>query len=34
MTDMGRKAWEDPKKSSKLLVRTPLGHFAGITFWT
>lgn len=29
MTDMGRRAWEDPKKHMKYLVRTPMGHFAG-----
>ncbi|KAL4239785.1 hypothetical protein ACF0H5_000588 [Mactra antiquata] len=28
MTDMGRRAWEDPKKHLKYLVRTPMGHFA------
>ncbi|WAQ96344.1 DCXR-like protein, partial [Mya arenaria] len=28
MTDMGRRAWEDPKKHMKYLVRTPMGHFA------
>ena len=29
MTEMGKKAWEDPKKHMKYLVRTPMGHFAG-----
>lgn len=28
MTDMGKIAWEDPKKHMKYLVRTPMGHFA------
>ncbi|KAL4239784.1 hypothetical protein ACF0H5_000587 [Mactra antiquata] len=28
MTEMGKRAWEDPKKHMKYLVRTPMGHFA------
>lgn len=32
MTDMGRRAWEDPKKHMKYLVRTPMGHFAGTMY--
>jgi L-xylulose reductase len=30
LTDMGRKAWEDPEKSSKMLSRIPLRKFAQV----
>lgn len=29
LTEMGRKAWSDPKKSKTILDRIPLGRFAG-----
>ena len=30
MTDMSKKHWSDPVKSSSALSRISLGHFAGI----
>lgn len=30
LTEMGKRAWSDPEKSTPILNRIPLGRFAGL----